>query len=92
MKQKEIELYRRADGFWAGREKKDGSLSADAHKVTAEEIMTMFTQFFTDYTQETGENRLLMKAADGTYFAAVRLKPREESEKPAVTRKIRKPR
>ena len=55
MKQKEIELYRRDDGFYAARQLKDGSLSADAHKVTAEEIMTMFTEFFGDYCRETGD-------------------------------------
>jgi hypothetical protein len=73
MKQKEIELYRRDDGFWAGREKKDGSLSADAHKVSAEEIMTMFTEFFGDYCQETGQQKLLMQDAEGRLFVTMRL-------------------
>lgn len=73
MKQKEIELYRRDDGFYAGREKKDGSLSADAHKVTAEEIMTMFTEFFCDYCAETGQTKLLMQDAQGGLFVTMRV-------------------
>ena len=77
MKQKEIELYRRDDGFWAGREKKDGSLSADAHKVTAEEIMTMFTEFFCDYCAETGQTKLLMQDAQGGLFVTMRVEPQK---------------
>ena len=77
MKQKEIELYRRDDGFYAGREKKDGSLSADAHKVTAEEIMTMFTEFFGDYCRETGQTKLLMQDAEGRMFVTMRIEPKK---------------
>ena len=84
MKQKEIELYRRDDGFYAGREKKDGSLSADAHKVTAEEIMTMFTEFFVDYCRETGESKLLMQDAQGGLFVTMRVP--EKAEKAASKR------
>jgi len=73
MKQKEIELYRRDDGFYAARQLKDGSLSADAHKVTAEEIMTMFTEFFGDYCRETGDQKLLMQDAQGGLFVTMRI-------------------
>ena len=73
MKQKEIELYRRDDGFYAGRELKGGGLSADAHKVTAEEIMTMFTEFFGDYCRETGQTKLLMQDGDGRLFVTMRV-------------------
>jgi len=76
MKQKEIELYRRDDGFYAARQMKDGSLSADAHKVTAEEIMTMFTEFFGDYCRETGESKLLMQDASGGLFVTMRVEPK----------------
>lgn len=83
MKQKGIELYRRDDGFYAGREKKDGSLSADAHKVTAEEIMTMFTEFFCDYCAETGQSKLLMQDASGGLFVTMRVEPNKKAEKPS---------
>ena len=78
---KEIELYRRDDGFYAGRQLKDGGLSADAHKVTAEEIMTMFTEFFGDYCRETGESKLLMQDAEGRLFVTMRV----EQKKPAAS-------
>lgn len=82
MKQKKIELYRRDDGFWAAREKKDGSLSADAHKVTAEEIMTMFTEFFCDYCSEIGQTKLLMQDAKGGLFVTMRVPNGKQTEAP----------
>ena len=82
MKQKEIELFRRDDGFYAGRELKGGGLSADAHKVSAEEIMTMFTEFFTDYCRETGQTKLLMQDAEGQLFVTMRVPNGKKTEKP----------
>lgn len=76
---KEIELYRRDDGFYAGRQLKDGSLSADAHKVTGEEIMTMFTEFFGDYCRETGQTKLLMQDAEGRLFVTMRVEQKKAS-------------
>ena len=78
---KEIELYRRKDGFYAARELKGGGLSADAHKVTAEEIMTMFTEYFTDYCRETGESKLLMQDASGGLFVTMRVEPKAASKR-----------
>lgn len=89
MKQKEIELYRRDDGFYAARQLKDGSLSADAHKVTAEEIMTMFTEFFGDYCRETGQTKLLMQDAEGRLFVTMRVQPK--AQKPNGAQKTNKP-
>ncbi len=70
---KSIELFRRDDGFYAGRELKGGKLSADAHKVTAEEIMTMFTEFFQDYCEESGKDQLLMQDASGQLFVTMKV-------------------
>lgn len=95
MKQKEIELYRRDDGFYAGRELKGGGLSADAHKVTAEEIMTMFTEFFGDYCRETGESKLLMQDGEGRLFVTMRVQPKgngtPKPQKPHKPQKSHKP-
>ncbi len=84
MKQKEIELYRRDDGFYAGRELKGGGLSADAHKVSGEEIMTMFTEFFTDYCRETGESKLLMQDGEGKIFVTMQAGQPKQPERPQV--------
>ena len=73
MEKKMIEMYRRDDGFYAARVLKNGELSADAHKVTAEEIMTMFTEFFGDYCRETGQSKLLMQDAKGQLFVTMRV-------------------
>jgi hypothetical protein len=83
MEKKMIEMYRRDDGFYAARELKNGELSADAHKVTAEEIMTMFTEFFGDYCRETGQSKLLMQDAKGQLFVTMRVP--KQTEKPAKT-------
>lgn len=81
MEKKKIEMYRRDDGFYAARELKNGELSADAHKVTGEEIMTMFTEFFGDYCRETGETKLLMQDAQGRLFVTVRLEKKKRTKK-----------
>lgn len=78
---KEIELFRRDDGFYAARELKDGSLSADMHKITAEEIMTMFTEFFGDYCRESGQTKLLMQDAKGRLFVTMRVDPQKKPQK-----------
>lgn len=81
MEKKKIEMYRRDDGFYAARELKNGELSADAHKVTGEEIMTMFTEFFGDYCRETGQTKLLMQDAQGRLFVTVRLEKKKRTKK-----------
>ena len=81
MEKKKIEMYRRDDGFYAARELKNGELSADAHKVTGEEIMTMFTEFFGDYCRETGQTKLLMQDAQGRLFVTVRIEKKKRTKK-----------
>ena len=79
---KELELFRMSDGFWAGHQTADGKrMKAGAHKITAEEIMTMFTEFFTDYCRETGQSKLLMQDASGGLFVAMRV-PNGKTESP----------
>lgn len=81
MEKKKIEMYRRDDGFYAAREQPNGDLSADAHKVTAEEIMTMFTEFFGDYCRESGQTKLLMQDAKGRLFVTMRVEPKKKPQK-----------
>lgn len=81
MEKKKIEMYRRDDGFYAARELKNGELSADAHKVTGEEIMTMFTEFFGDYCRETGQTKLLMQDAQGRLFVTMRVPAAKKKKK-----------
>ncbi len=89
-KTKELELFKMSDGFWAGHQTADGKrMKAGAHKITAEEIMTMFTEFFQDYCKETGESKLLMQDGSGRLFVTMRVpdkqaeKPKKSAQKPA---------
>ena len=69
---KELELFRMSDGFWAGHQTADGKrMKAGAHKITAEEIMTMFTEFFTDYCKESEESKLIMMDGEGKLFVTM---------------------
>jgi len=86
---KELELFRMSDGFWAGHQTADGKrMKAGAHKITAEEIMTMFTEFFGDYCRETGQTKLLMQDGDGKLFVTMQV-PDKKAEKPQAKKPIK---
>jgi len=38
-----IDIYQLNDGFWVGKQKKDGTMAKGAYHITGEDIMTMFT-------------------------------------------------
>ena len=82
MAKNDIEIYMMADGFWAGHMKKDGTLAAGAYRLTGEDIMTMFTGFFTDYCRETGSQRLLMQDAPGALFVTLKVPAKAPDENP----------
>lgn len=87
---KELEIFRMSDGFWAGHQTADKKrMKAGAHKITADEIMTMFTEFFTDYCKETGESKLLMQDASGGLFVTMRV-PAQPAQRPPKKRKKRR--
>lgn len=75
---KNIELFQKGNGFYAGRELKNGQMAMGAHRITDEEIMTMFTSLFERYTKETGETKLLMKDSKGDLFAATKIDLQEK--------------
>ena len=53
-------------------------MALGAHRITDEEIMTMFTSLFERYTKETGETKLLMKDSKGDLFAATKIDLQEK--------------
>lgn len=84
---KELELFKMFDGFWAGHQTADKTrMKAGAHKITAEEIMTMFTEFFQDYCRETGESKLIMQDGEGKLFVTMRV-PDKQNGKSAGKKK-----
>ena len=90
---KELELFRMSDGFWAGHQTADGKrMKAGAHKITAEEIMTMFTEFFTDYCKETGESKLIMQDGDGKIFVTMQAGQPGNQNTPSSPKKPRRAR
>ena len=80
---KDIELFLQPDGFWCGRQLKSGKMAKHSHRITEEEIATMFTAFMNSFCQETGQDRILLKDASGQSVLAVKLKT-ESGETPSV--------
>ena len=75
----QLDIYQQEDGFYVGRRLKSGKLAKGAYKVTGQDIMTMFTQFFTDFCQETGKTQLAMQDASGQLFVTSRVPARKEA-------------
>ena len=61
---KELELYLEKDGFYAGLKTKSGKLSVGAHKVTEDEIFTMFTTLVRTFAAKTGQDTLVIQGND----------------------------
>lgn len=61
----ELELYLEKDGFYAGRKLKSGKLGAGAHKLTEDEIFTMFTTLVRAFVAKTGKDTLVIGGDDG---------------------------
>lgn len=74
----QTEIHERGDGFWAGRELKNGSLGKGSHKISDEEIMTMFTRLFEEYCRTKGTDKMLMRDASGQLFVVGRVKKKDE--------------
>ena len=62
---KESELYLEPDGFYAGKKNKDGKLAKGAHKLTEDEIFTMFTTLVRTFAAKTGQDTLVIHGNDG---------------------------
>jgi len=70
MTQNDIELYLEHDGFYAGRRLKSGKLGKGAHKLTEEEIFTMFTTLVRTFVAKTGQDTLVVQGEDGKAVVA----------------------
>ena len=68
MANSQLDIFQQEDGFYVGRKLKNGKLGKEFYKMTAQDIMTMFTQFFTDFCHETGKTQLAMRSGDGQLF------------------------
>lgn len=80
MANSQIDIFKQEDGFYVGRMLKNGRMAKGAYKLTGEDIMTMFTEFFEDYCRESGGQQLLMQAGDGTLFVTMKVPAKEAGE------------
>lgn len=69
----QLDIFQLEDGFYVGRQLKNGKLGKGAYKLTGKDIMTMFTKFFTDYCEDTKKTQLAMQDASGQLFVASRV-------------------
>ena len=80
MTNSQIDIFQQEDGFYVGRKCKNGKLAKGAYKLTGEDIMTMFTQFFTDYCKESGQQQLIMKDGNGQLFVTMKVPAKDAGE------------
>lgn len=80
----QLDIFQKQDGFYVGRECKNGKLAKGAYHITGEDIMTMFTQFFNDYSRESGQKQLLMKTGDGQMLVTMTIPSKEAGKAKGV--------
>jgi len=73
MAKTKIDIYQKEDGFWVGRELKNGKMAAGSYHITGEDIMTMFSTLFKDFCDEQHQNQMLMQDAGGQLFVAMKV-------------------
>lgn len=73
-KKQEKGLYMTNEGFFLGRKLKNGNLSKDSRRITEEEIMKMFSYFFSAYCVKNNTSTLFMDGGDGYAIAVKEIK------------------
>jgi hypothetical protein len=78
-KTEQLDIFQLEDGFYVGRKLKNGKLGKGAYKISGQDIMTMFTQFFDDFCRETGKTQLAMQDANGQLFVTAKVPAKKEA-------------
>ena len=73
MANSQLDIFQLEDGFYVGRKLKNGKLGKGSYKLTGQDIMTMFTKFFTDYCDDTHKTQLAMRDASGQLFVTAKV-------------------
>ena len=76
---KNTELFLQPDGFYAGRRLNGGKMAAGSHKISEEEIITMFTTLVRAFNAKTGQDTMMIQGDDGK-AVAVKLFPIDVKE------------
>ena len=92
MKTREIGIYLTQEGFFAGNKRKDGSLSADAHMINEDEIISMAAILLRTYVAKTGKSTLVVQGNDGKamMMKLVEIQALKEAADKAIEKKKRK--
>lgn len=61
----EIKIVLTQQGFFAGRVTPKGTISLGAHKISEEEIFTMYGALMRTYCRKTGQDSLVLPGNDG---------------------------
>ena len=80
MTNSQIDIFQQKDGFYVGRMLKNGKMAKGAYKLTGEDIMTMYAQFFADFCKESGQQQMLMKTGDGQLLVTMKVPAKEAGE------------
>ena len=93
MANNEIELFLMNDGFYAGRKLKNGKMAAaGSHKITEDEIITMFATILRVFAGKTNGDTMVVQGNDGQAMIAklVPLKKPEQADGNKLPKKPRK--
>lgn len=74
---KELDIFMQDDGFYVGRQLKNGKMAKGSYKLTGNDILTMFAKFYNDYRTETGSNELAMTDDDGAVLVTMRVEKKK---------------
>lgn len=81
-----IGIYLKSDGFYAGRKLVNGTLQLGAHKITEDEIISMFSVILRTFQAKTGNDTLVIQGSDGKAMIAklVKIEAQAPAEEPAA--------
>lgn len=83
MANSQLDIFQLEDGFYVGRRvmnRKKLTLAKGAYKLTGQDIMTMFTQFFDDFCRDSGKTQLAMRSGDGQLFVTAKVPAKDAGE------------
>lgn len=76
----EIKIVLTQQGFFAGRVTQKGTLMLGAHKITEDEIFTMFGALMRTWKTKTGEDTMVLPGGDGKIVVSKIVEVRQAEE------------
>ena len=88
----EIKIVLTQQGFFAGQVLPNGTLKLGAHKISEEEIFTMYGALMRTYCRKTGQESLVLPGSDGKIIVSKLVEVRQAQEAEAATEKPKRQR